>query len=147
MKHIATLSAASLHYDQDPSHELSGYLPVTMKSVLVLEDNFIIAMEAEDILLGLGVEAVHIATSIAQAISIVDRHAIDFALLDVDLGADTSFGFAGRLATSGVPFGFVSGYSDNSDFPAEMRSRPRILKPFNESSVKGLVDEALASRD
>jgi CheY-like chemotaxis protein len=112
---------------------------VSIKRVLVLEDNFIIAMEAEDILRTLGVENVEIATNVGQAKTLVEEHAFDFALLDVNLGSETSFDFANILVARNTPFGFVSGYGESAMFPGSHRDRPRITKPFNETSMSQLL--------
>jgi hypothetical protein len=42
-------------------------IPVSIKRVLVLEDNFIIAMEAEDILRSIGIDHIVIAGNVAEA--------------------------------------------------------------------------------
>jgi CheY-like chemotaxis protein len=118
-------------------------LPLSMTRVLVLEDNLIIAMEIEDILKSLGVEHVEIATNSAEANALIDAKSFDFALLDVNLGAETSFDFAGILVARGVPFGFVSGYGEDTSFPAPLRDIPRISKPFNEMSLGSLLGFAV----
>lgn len=119
----------------------------SIKRVLVLEDNFIIAMEAEDILRTLGVETVDIATNVAQAKQFVEEHAFDFALLDVNLGSETSFDFANILVSRDTPFGFVSGYGESAMFPGSHRDRPRITKPFNETSMSQLLASVSGSAD
>ncbi|TCQ10443.1 response regulator receiver domain-containing protein [Rhizobium sp. PP-F2F-G36] len=120
---------------------------LSIKRVLVLEDNFIIAMEAEDILRTLGVETVDIATNVAQAKQLVDEHAFDFALLDVNLGSETSFDFANILVSRDTPFGFVSGYGESAMFPGSHRDRPRITKPFNETSMSQLLASVSGAAD
>lgn len=114
-------------------------IPLSTKRVLVLEDNFIIALEAEDILKSLGLEHVEIATNSAEASALIDAQSFDFALLDVNLGAETSFDFAGILVARGVPFGFVSGYGEDTSFPASLRDIPRISKPFDAMSLGSLL--------
>lgn len=108
----------------------------------MLEDNFIIAMEAEDILKFIGVEHVEIATNLEQARSLADAQAFDFALLDVSLGNETSFAFADVLKARGTVFGFVTGYGESSIFPEHLRDTPRITKPFNEVSMASLLATA-----
>ncbi|KQY32884.1 response regulator [Rhizobium sp. Root483D2] len=120
-------------------------IPVSIKRVLVLEDNFIIAMEAEDILKSIGVDYVEIAGNVAEAEALIAEKSFDFALLDVNLGSQTSFDFAAILIERGVAFGFVSGYGDDFVFPPALRDISRITKPFNESSVAGLLATAVAS--
>ncbi|KQR69518.1 hypothetical protein ASG25_16750 [Rhizobium sp. Leaf384] len=119
----------------------------SIKRVLVLEDNFIIAMEAEDILRTLGVETVDIATNVAQATQLVQDHVFDFALLDVNLGNETSFDFANILIARDTPFGFVSGYGESAMFPGSHRDRPRITKPFNEISMSQLLASVSGADD
>lgn len=114
-------------------------IAMMVKRVLVLEDNFIIAMEAEDILKSLGVAEVAIATNIDQAEVLLAEETFDFVLLDVNLGSQTSFLLAEKLLDRGVSFGFVSGYGENSIFPTALRGLPRITKPFNEDSLGSLL--------
>lgn len=113
------------------------HLPISR--VLVLEDNFLIALDAEDMLKKLGIQHVEIAGNIAQASALVAENAFDFALLDVDLGHETSFGFAEGLAARGIAFGFVSGYDEGSDFPPALRSRARLSKPFDEEMLRSFL--------
>ena len=121
-------------------------IPVSIKRVLVLEDNFIIAMEAEDILKSIGIDDVDIAGNVAEAQALIEKLSFDFALLDVNLGSQTSFDFAVMLIDCGVAFGFVSGYGDDFVFPPALRDISRITKPFNERSVAGLLGATLANR-
>jgi len=121
-------------------------IPVSIRRVLVLEDNFIIAMEAEDILRSLGIEHVEIAGNLAEAGALTEAQPFDFAVLDVNLGTQTSFDFASSLVVRHIPFGFVTGYGDNSIFPVALRGIPRITKPFNESSMARLLATAGAVR-
>lgn len=104
--------------------------------VLVLEDSLIIAMEAEDILRLAGVESIDIVGSLEQARAAIGAQTYDFALLDVNLGEGMSFGFARHLLDVGIPFGFVSGYSDTQDFPADLQHMPLLVKPFDEKAMR-----------
>jgi CheY-like chemotaxis protein len=119
---------------------------VLTKRVLVLEDNLLIAMEAEDILKSLGVEHVEIATDLTQAAALIEQQTFDFVFLDVKLGPNTSFDFAGVLIARGIAFGFVSGYGEDASFPAALRDVPRIGKPFNERSLGSLLGVVVTGR-
>ncbi|MEI2300611.1 response regulator [Ensifer sp. MJa1] len=114
-------------------------IPPHVRAVLVLEDNFIIAMDAEEILSTLGVSEVTIATSADQAMEILARQAFDFAILDVSLDDHTSFDVADAMIARGMPFGFTSGYGDAELFPRHLRDIPRIDKPFNERTLGQLI--------
>lgn len=118
---------------------------MTVQRVLILEDNLIIAMEAEEILHLVGIEQVEIASNLEQAVNAIHSDSYDFAMLDVNLGESTSFGFARLLAERGIAFGFVSGYSDTLDFPPDLRDVPLLNKPFDEQSMR-LFIKLLAAR-
>ncbi|AFL53485.1 CheY-like chemotaxis protein [Sinorhizobium fredii] len=114
----------------------------TIRSVLVVEDNFLIAMDMEEILGALGVTSVHIATTTEKAMEIVGAHPIDFAILDINLGDETSFAVAESLIARGINFGFTSGYGDLLALPGHLRDIPRIEKPFSEGSLSSLIAAA-----
>lgn len=116
---------------------------MTFQRVLILEDNLIIAMETEEILRLVGIQQIEIASNLEQAVNAIHSEHYDFAMLDVNLGESTSFGFARLLMERGIPFGFVSGYSDTLDFPADLRHVPLLNKPFDEQAMRFFV-EALA---
>jgi CheY-like chemotaxis protein len=109
---------------------------MTAQRVLILEDNLIIAMEAEEILHLVGIGQVEIASNLEQAVNAIHSESYDFAMLDVNLGESTSFGFARLLVERGIAFGFVSGYSDTLDFPPDLRHVPLLNKPFDEQSMR-----------
>ncbi|OJU01329.1 MAG: hypothetical protein BGN83_10215 [Rhizobium sp. 63-7] len=108
---------------------------ITPHHILVLEDSLIIAMEAEDIFRGLGASEIYVASNLREAKELIDVHPIDFALLDVNLGSTMSFDFARALREKGVPFGFSSGYPDNTDFPDDLKSVSLLRKPFGEETI------------
>ncbi len=88
--------------------------------VLVLEDSLIIAMEAEDMLrAGRRGESSISSSGLDQAMDAVEvgKHMISRCSTSISARA-MSFGFARHLeSTSGIPFGFVSGYSDTRRLP------------------------------
>ncbi|RDL50511.1 hypothetical protein BLJAPNOD_01632 [Ensifer sp. M14] len=117
-------------------------IPPSIRTVLVLEDNFIIAMDAEEILTSIGISNVQIATNAEQAMQLISAQTFDFIMLDVNLENETSFAVADAIIARGLCFGFTSGYGDAEIFPAHLRGVPRIDKPFNESSIGNLIATA-----
>jgi CheY-like chemotaxis protein len=105
------------------------------RRVLILEDNLIIAMEAEEILKGIGAEAIDLASNLNEALTAIGKGGYDLALLDVNLGEAMSFNFARLLTERKIPFGFVSGYSDTQEFPDDLRDVPLLVKPFDETAM------------
>ncbi|WP_343610613.1 HWE histidine kinase domain-containing protein [Novosphingobium sp.] len=79
---------------------------------LVVEDNIIIGMEAEDQLLALGAHTVDLANNVAQALSLIAANVYEFALLDVNLGNESSQPIAEVLQGNGTPYAFSTGYGE-----------------------------------
>ncbi|KQT69800.1 MULTISPECIES: HWE histidine kinase domain-containing protein [unclassified Aureimonas] len=97
---------------------------------LIVEDNMIISMDAEQLMLDNGMTQVFVAASVAEARKIIVRETLDVALLDVNLGNETSFPLVGDLKARNVPFVFVTGYGENVDLPVEANGARAIKKPF-----------------
>ncbi len=109
---------------------------------LVVEDNMIVAMEAEDLLTGLGFSRCESVGTVESALRLLDARTPDLAVLDVNLGRETSFKVADRLAELEVPFVFATGYGEHAVMPPEHASRPRLSKPFNSESFARILQAA-----
>lgn len=107
--------------------------------VLVVEDNIIIAMDAEDFLHELGASSVTIAPSVSVAISALEEGAFEFALLDVNLGAETSEPVAAELERRNIPFAFATGYGDASEVTKRHSCVSVIQKPYDKSSILNAI--------
>lgn len=103
--------------------------------VLLVEDNLIIALDAEAMLLSLGAERVLVASNVKDALAILDREKPSFALLDVNLGNQNSFPIADRLFEMEVPFIFATGYGSGINYPSDQNARPFITKPYTKDSI------------
>ncbi len=112
------------------------------QSVLIVEDNYIIALEAENLLRDFGVKRVAIACSLKDAAAKIEDLAPDFAFLDVNLGDERSFSLAGRLQQKGIPCAFVTGYGEQIDYPPGLQDIPRMLKPFTPEGLQALLARA-----
>jgi CheY-like chemotaxis protein len=107
--------------------------------VLIVEDDPIIALDFEDMILGLGVKTVRTAGSVAKALELIADRAPDFALLDVGLVREKSFAAAERLGALKIPFAFVTGYAADVRFPAAFADRPRLPKPCTADALDALL--------
>lgn len=113
------------------------------KRVLLLEDQLLIALEAEENLLGLGAESVFIAASVAEAMAMMENATPDFAILDINLGpSGTSFPVAEALARQGVPFAFATGYGEEIALPAAAPPTCVIRKPYNADMIAQAIRAA-----
>ncbi len=131
---------------QVPAHETQQSDPdVTETSqplsgtVLLVEDNMIIALDAEDMLRELGAAEVLAVSSVKEALSALDGTSVSFALLDVNLGTETSDKIAEVLMERGIRFAFATGYGDRSATFETFPDCPVIQKPFNASSIRAGV--------
>jgi CheY-like chemotaxis protein len=122
---------------------LSNGLP---GDVLVVEDDPIIAMDFEDIILGLGVKAVRTAGNVTRALQLIEERAPDFALLDIGLVRENSFAVAERLETLGIHFAFVSGYDGEAALTDAFARRPRLPKPCTTDALEATLRGAPIGR-
>lgn len=112
--------------------------------VLLVEDEALLAMEIVADLEENGIEVLGPAATVSAALAIVDKTpALDVAVLDVNLGSETSEAIARRLLDSGVPFVVVTGYS-SEQLPSTLASGLLIPKPIDHakllSALKRLID-------
>lgn len=104
------------------------------RRVLLVEDNMIIAMDGEDALRDLGAE-VMTAASVGRAREAIALHAFDMAVLDFNLGNETSLPIADLLADRGIPFLFATGYGDGLDLPDRFGDIVLLKKPYSGSTL------------
>lgn len=103
---------------------------------LIVEDNLIIAMDAEASLERMGVKQIDVAANVSEAMHLIATRKPDFAILDVNLGSETSFPIADRLAELKVPFLFTTGYGKNIAFPERFADVPVVTKPYSADAVR-----------
>ena len=130
--------AAAIVAPREPAERAASAGPVP-SSVLLVEDNVIIAWDAEETLKRLGVGLVITASSVSQALAAIEKQPPAFALLDVDLGAETSFAVAERLAGSKIPFAFVTGYGEQIALPVIFADVPKIGKPYSADTLRAVL--------
>lgn len=99
----------------------------------------IIAMEAEELLRDLGYDDCHVCGSVRSALQIMADHPISFALLDIDLGDETSEEIAATLRASGIPFIFASGYDEFPELAEDLISVPVIAKPYTSRDIAAAI--------
>ncbi|MEQ9643768.1 MAG: HWE histidine kinase domain-containing protein [Alphaproteobacteria bacterium] len=123
----------------------SASTPIT-GAALVVEDNLIIAMEAEQQLLELGVSKVHVASTVEAALRTLDQHEIEFAMLDVNLGNQTSRAIAERLREDGIPFAYATGYARQEMKTDMLPDVPTIRKPFDRAAIAAAMNAAVQAQ-
>jgi CheY-like chemotaxis protein len=105
--------------------------PLVGRSILVVEDEYVIATELAQSLEDLGAVVVGPAGSVGDALTLVSEGApIDAALLDVNLGSERVYPVADILQAQGVPYIFTTGY-EGWTIPAPYSAAPWCEKPIN----------------
>jgi DNA-binding response OmpR family regulator len=124
----------------DPAHVLKG------ARILIVEDEFLIAMELDSILLEAGAEVVGPCGSTAEAHSLLGKvEGIRAAILDWRLGKDTSIPLTRHLKRHGVPFVFFTGQVDMSPIHAEYPAAKIISKPFQRRAILAALADIMES--
>lgn len=100
------------------------------RRIMVVEDIFYLAMEVELILEAAGAQVVGPFANSEKALENLHERPPDCALLDVNLGEDTSFDLARALRMRRVPFLFYTGYDHNA-LPPEFADVERLEKPVD----------------
>ena len=118
----------------------SGEAPLR---VLVVEDDFLNAMAMKQTLESCGVVVIGPVATEGEALAMVEREAPDAACLDINLGSTTSFGIATVLGERGVPFAFVTCYSDKP-VPGHLQHAPRLIKPVKHHELKAVIESFAA---
>lgn len=112
------------------------------RRILVVEDEFFLAIELEDALCRAGAEVVGPVASLPEAMLRVREEALDLAVLDINLGGTLVYPLADELASRDVPFLFASAYT-MGDIPERHRGRRLVEKPY----AMPILVEALVALD
>ena len=116
-------------------------------SVLLIEDEFLIAIDAEDMLKAMGADNVTTLGTYDDAEHCIAGQTFDLAILDVNLNGRISFPLAEALLARHTPGLFCTGYSLASRPPPGCGSGTYISKPYSAQTLKDGVVEVLAAAD
>jgi CheY-like chemotaxis protein len=119
----------------DTSDSSTKPKPLLGLGVLLLEDNLIVALEAEDLLRAMGASSVVAVSSIAAAVNVCETTSIDFAVLDINLGFENSLEFAAFLRGANTPFVFASGYGEQEVSGESRVPELTVAKPYDLESL------------
>lgn len=110
-----------------------------IRRVLVVEDEMLVAMMIEDMLISLGHHVLGPAMHLSDALELAESEALDFAVLDVNLGRDQrSYPIATRLRERGIPFVFITGYGA-AGLVDEFRGVTTLRKPIEPQELERIL--------
>jgi DNA-binding response OmpR family regulator len=87
------------------------------------------------------------APTVNEALRLVEKSRPGFALLDVNLGSESSFPVADRLVALGVPVVVATGYGKKVQFPERFADIPVVSKPYSAESLVAKIVQAFAGHE
>ena len=116
------------------------------KRLLVVEDEFLIALDIESILQGAGAD-VQTVNRIDQALGLIESGSrFDAAVLDHKLERETSIAIAERLQAQNVPFVFLTGAAGDASISAQFANAPVVGKPFDSETLFSALKRVMGDR-
>jgi CheY-like chemotaxis protein len=109
------------------------------RRVLVVEDNYLIALDIVGAVEDCGAVAVGPAGSVAEALRLLDETPLTAAVLDINLGDERVWPVAEVLADRAIPFVFSSGYGIR-DVPQRFVPYPILTKPVSRDALCSFLE-------
>ncbi len=114
-----------------------------MARILIVDDEPLIAMMAEEWLSELEHVVVGPAYDVDGALALAEKDHPDAAVLDLTLGTQDSYPVAARLRALAIPFAFASGHGRGFLAP-EFHDALLLPKPFEFETFRILIGTLLA---
>jgi two-component system, response regulator PdtaR len=137
------------HADQAQGHTGNAVRPA--RRLLVVEDEFFLAVQIEEWLLDNGLEVVDVVHTAEEAVAVAETERPDLVIMDIRLASETD-GIAAALdilSRTGIRCIFATAFADAATRERGERARPFgwLRKPFTADALLGAVRTAFASRD
>jgi PAS domain S-box-containing protein len=120
---------------------------MTQKTILIVEDEQIPALDLKETLVGLGYDVTGIAPTGEKAVEMVDARIPDLILMDIQLGGGMSGIDAAEtiLSRHSVPIIYTTAYADPDLIERAKKTRPYgyLIKPYDDRAIRTEIDIAL----
>ena len=113
--------------------------------ILLVEDDPLICLDLEASLVDFGA-IVTAAGSALAGLKAMSTSALDFAVLDFEVGAETSEPIALAAKARNVPFLYLSGYSEHDERFSRWPGIPVLVKPLSAEEVARGIEATLSKR-
>jgi CheY-like chemotaxis protein len=115
-----------------------------IRTVLVVEDQAIVACDLQRFLDGTGYRVIGPVGSPDEALSKIASGKLDGAVLDVKLTGDSAPQVADALKAAKVPHIFINGWA--GPIPEQCRDRPLLNNPYDYRSLLDALNRAMADK-
>ncbi|MGD9811086.1 MAG: response regulator [Sphingobium sp.] len=115
------------------------------RSILIVEDEAMIAMMLEEFVDALGHHVKGVVSTVEDACDIVRGGGFDLAILDCNLEGAPVWPVADMLEEAGIPYILSSGGSI-SEIPAPYVERPMLPKPYTIGTISDVLAASEAMR-
>jgi DNA-binding response OmpR family regulator len=106
-------------------------LPLAGFRILILEDEYLIAMDVEQLCRDHGSDDAVLVRDLDGIDEVVAGERFDVAVIDAMLGGHSTLDFARGLMERKVPFVFATGYDDAAERFADFPGVPVVGKPYS----------------
>ena len=113
------------------------------KTILLVEDEFLLALQLEELLQSRGGTVLGPFGQLDDAMQAAQREEFDFAILDVNLNGESVWPVAHKLREMDIPFVIATGGHVEPP-PPEFKDVPLIEKPYTIDRVTPAIERALA---
>ncbi len=114
--------------------------PVSKRG-LIVEDNFVIAIQAKKWFEELGFRDTVAVATVSAALLHLEKESFHFCLLDVNLRGEMSAPVAHRLQALGIPYLFASGYGSEGAALCNQFDVPFLTKPINIKNLRDVINK------
>ena len=121
---------------------MTGHKP----NILVVDDEFVIAMETELLLRDTGYHVLGPAANLDEAWSLLSRSRVDAAVLDINVTGASVLPLAAELDARQIPYVFHTGYDTVMRSGRRERAARVVCKPTNPNELLDKLHGQLRQR-
>jgi CheY-like chemotaxis protein len=119
--------------------------PLAQQSILIVEDEPLVALDVHRVLSAAGASIISAATP-GEAIKLLSFAEVTAAIVDLQLGSDDATLVCDFLQRRRIPFAFYTGRADTTLLHAQWPQVPLIKKPAKSEDIVSILTTLVASQ-
>ena len=141
---MGTVELRQSHGGAETAAASSGII-LAGNSIMLVEDEAIVALAVNDSLTDLGFSVVGPFSRVADACRALQENQVDAAILDVNLDGEMVYSLAETLTARKIPFVFATGYGAES-IESRFEHIPVLQKPIEKNMLSRIFVRSNTSR-